>query len=100
MKYLLIMLIGLNCVALDVDKSAHMGTSYILNTTFYGINKKVLKMDTANALLFSAFTTLAIGAIKESIDAIEKNKEYDGGDMMYNALGVGLSIGTVYIFEF
>jgi hypothetical protein len=106
MKYLILLclLSTINykpCYALESDKAAHLGISYALNTAFYGFNKKALKMDTKNALLFSAFTTLALGFTKEMMDAVERGDErFDSHDFFYDVLGTGLSVGTCLVFEF
>lgn len=103
MKYLILfsLLFSFNTYAIDTDKSAHLATSYMLNTAFYGFYHKAFRMPRPEALIFSAFTTLAIGFTKEAMDAIERGDErFDGKDMFYNVLGTGLSVGTVLVFDF
>ena len=85
----------------DTDSATHFGVSYALQTTFYGFNRRALRLERVPALGFAAFTTLAIGFTKEYLDALERGDErIDGRDMLYNMLGMGASIGTCLIFEF
>lgn len=92
----LALLLPSNALASDgTDKAAHLGVSYAINTISYGLVKGAFRLDRTQALVVSAFTTLLVGAVKESMD-----RDFDAGDMGHNILGTALSVGTVLVFEF
>lgn len=99
-KFVLYLL--LTCVpgfGLETDKAAHLGTSYAIQTATYGLAKKAFRMKRTDAVIFSAFATFLIGFTKEVLDSGKYGK-LDAGDIAANALGQGLAVGTIFMFEF
>ena len=87
-----------------VHLTAHMGASYAINTFMYGFSRKALHFDRTDALIFSAFTTLFVGAMWKVMEQPDVGSTLNGAEfktsMLRNALGVGLSAGTVLMFDF
>lgn len=92
---LIIALAAAPAYALETDKAAHLGVSYLLQTTMYG-TFKATGMPKVEALLFSGILVFMGTAAKEYIC----DKQPDGRDILYNGLGQALSIGTVLLFRF
>lgn len=88
----------------QVHLAAHLGVSYAINTLVYGACTKAGGMSRTSGLIFAAMTTLAVGALYKMSESASTNKPMDGAEfrtsMFRNALGVGLSAGTVLMFEF
>lgn len=81
-----------------VHFTAHFGASYALQTTFYGFNRRVLKMSKPAATGVAALETLAIGlAYKLATNA---PAESTATSMAQNTMGVVGAIGTAIMFEF
>ena len=104
-KYLLFLSLLLSPVAkaelgpdwspLAMDKAAHTGYSYIINTITYGIGSRYLGMSRNDALVLSVATTMAIGFLKERRDSV-----FDPHDLFFDAVGTGLSSVTIVVFNF
>lgn len=89
-----------NCKANDelLHIAAHVGSSYILQTVFYGINTEALKMNKPTAEALALIETLAIGlAYKLNEPASIENTM---NSMFYNSVGSTLAIGTHIVFKF
>lgn len=84
--------------------AAHLGVSYALNTFTYGFATRALHFNRRDALIFSAVSTLMIGAMWEVVEAGPGPNPGFGDNfkrsMLRNALGTGLSAGTVLMFDF
>lgn len=77
----------------DVDKQAHMATSYGITFTVATIARHY---DVARwkAVLLGAATTLVIGTTKELVD-----DEYSWGDQLANTIGSGTAAIVVFSFR-
>ena len=99
------------------DKAAHFGVSFTLQTMFYGLTKKVLRLDrnrhgnkvpvtTSDRLkanLIAAFPVAMIGIMKEYVDlnGCRKNEcRLDAGDLLADGLGIVTFIGFSFAFDF
>lgn len=82
-------------VKADTDSVAHFGVSYAAQTFTYGLAKRALRLDGADALIFSIFTTMLITTAKECLDT-----KADGRDIKHNALGVLAASATIVMFDF
>ncbi len=82
----------------EVHFAAHVGTSFALQTVFYGINSRAFQMSKPWSEVCAAVETLAIGFAYK----YEENADSDATrtSMAENAIGVGLAIGTHYVFHF
>lgn len=82
----------------NVHFAAHVGTSFAIQTTAYGFNKKVLNMSKADAEWLAFAETMIIGSI------YKVSERAPPGDLFRaegeNAIGIGLAIGVHYTFEF
>lgn len=97
-KFILIVLIfaTTSISAIETDKVAHLSTSFLLTTITYGFIRKTLGAPQTPSVIFSS-AIVGFGALcKEGMT----NSKMDANDMLYDGLGVGLSIGTVLIFNF
>lgn len=85
-----------------VHDTAHFGASYAINMFSYGLFRKAFKMDQTNALIFSAFTTLAIGFTYKYMEGMESGQMPAnlGRAMLLNTAGVGGAVFTVKAFDF
>ena len=98
--------------AIDTDKAAHIGISYMLTVGAFGLYKAILTRDCRNGLepadacpltdserlgaaLFAAATSLAIGVIKESGD-----RQIDYDDLAANGFGTMLGVSNIILFQF
>lgn len=109
MKYIIISLM-LSCIAnadqylvdashdSTVHATAHIGTSYIINTFVYGVMYKGLKCDRTDSIFFALFTTLVIGATYKLLE--NPDSSAFGTSMLYNGIGAAASIGTILMFRF
>lgn len=82
----------------EVHLAAHVGTSFALQTMFYGFNSRVLKMNKPWSIGVAAVETLAVGflyKLSENADAASTRRA-----MFQNTLGVGLAVGTHIVFRF
>lgn len=77
----------------------HFGTSYAIQTFTYGISKKAFRMNTTDAIIFSAVTTF-VGTFTYSYFNAMSTGHLDIHTLMYNGIGQAASIGTIYIFKF
>lgn len=81
--------------ALEPDKAAHLGVSYLLTTMTYGVIRKSLGAPQLPSIIFSSTIVGFVGLCKEGLDP-----KMDQNDMLYNTFGIALSIGTVLVFDF
>lgn len=88
----------------DVHLAAHIGMSYAINTFTYGIATRAFRFERNDALVFSAASTLIIGAMWKLLESGAATNPNFGQDfktsMVRNAAGVALSAGTVLMFKF
>ena len=82
----------------EVHFAAHVGTSFALQTVFYGVNSRAFQMSKPWSEVCAAFETLAIGFIYK----YEEDADQDAirTSSIENAVGVSLAIGTHYVFHF
>lgn len=78
--------------AIEYDKAAHFGFSYILTDLFDGMYTQ-LGLKPIPSILLGASTALLVGGIKELIDMRTGNHQFDGRDMLFNAAGVASKVG-------
>ena len=99
MKNLIIKLflfLSFNVHAIETDKAAHLGISYALTTFTYGFLHKTVGMPVLASSIFAA-TIVTFGTLcKEGMS----DSKMDMDDMKANGIGIGLSIGTVLLFNF
>lgn len=83
-----------------VHLTAHTGASYALQTVFYGVNTRALKLSAGEAEALALVETLAIGLLYKAVES----ESSTGDDVLrattQNALGAGLAIGTHVLFKF
>jgi len=80
-----------------VDKAAHFGVSFTINTVSYAVCKELIS-DDKNACLIAAMAgTLAVGLTKEVMDGGKNTGEQHAMDMLANTAGVALSALTIKI---
>lgn len=86
--------------ALDsTHQAAHFGTSFALNAFTYGLSKKAFHLTNTESFIFSAFTTLTLGAAYEYMRGTGPVRNL-GTAMEYNALGVSGFGLCVQLFDF
>lgn len=100
MKYSLLvltMLVSLKSQAdQNLDKVAHFGLSYALQTGTYGLAKKAFRLEKRDAILFSVFASLLVTT---SVEYMPGNN-FDTGDILANGLGIGAATATILMFDF
>ncbi len=96
LSIILLLLIALCMPAKANDKMAHLGISYATNTFFYGFYHKAFQLKTHEAIIMSTMTTLLLGATWEMTGTTRPDEK----DLIYNAVGTGLSVGTILFFQF
>ncbi len=80
MKYIILMLISFNTLAIEKDKKLHTAFSFVISGTVTGISE--------NAKL--GFTScMIVGTGKELLDEVSYGG-FDTKDLMHDALGCGL----------
>ncbi len=76
----------------------NLGKGFMLNTLTYGVMHKVYKLDRGEALLISTVTTIAVSTLLALSDSnMSTNKVQSLG---MNAIGVALSAGCIFAFDF
>lgn len=81
----------------NVHFMAHAGTSFALETMFYGINKKEFGMSRGESLGLAFAETMALGLLYKVAEGTPANT---GRAMIENAVGAGAAIGLNFVFEF
>jgi hypothetical protein len=96
--------------------AAHVGTSFAINTLAYGICRKTHMLsqeeegeaaaakatsddDRIPCLMVSSFTTLLIGFAYKEFETGVTPADFQKS-MIFNGLGTGLAIGSVFVFDF
>lgn len=84
-----------------VHATAHFGASFAINQTLYTVNRQILQMDKPNALIFSVFTTLAIGFTYKYMEVMSTPLGTDvtqdmARAMIWNVAGV---LGSSFVIE-
>lgn len=79
--------------AIEYDKLAHFGFSYILTDVFDGLYTK-LGFKPIPSILLGMGTALLVGGIKELMDAHRYGGTFDKGDMAFNAAGALTKVGV------
>lgn len=74
---------------------AHLGTSYALHTVTYGVVKQ-LGLSQRTTLAISTLLTFSVTFLYE----VKKPYALDVRTIGMNALGQGLSAGTILVFDF
>jgi len=74
--------------------AATMGAYWFFNGMFH-----MKKEQRKEALLLVVPAMLATGLLMEAIQAQERGQRLDMGDLGANALGVGLAVGTVFVWD-
>lgn len=77
----------------DVDKQAHMATSYALTFTTAVIARR-FELPRWQAVLLGAAVTAVAGTVKELVD-----DEYSWGDQLANTIGSGTAAAVVFTFR-
>lgn len=73
------------------DKLMHGAAGYICQDLGQRASRRILRLDRVDAMIFSAFTCVFIGAVKEATD-----RKPDGGDLIAQVLGQAIRV----TFEF
>jgi hypothetical protein len=80
---------------------AHFGTSFAIQTVAYGVTTRVLKVENPFlAALISGTITFAGTSAYELYKTSKYGSPLDTHAMGMNALGIGTSIGTCFLFNF
>jgi hypothetical protein len=90
------MLYSANAQGIGTDKYAHLGVAYATNTFLYGWMHKRMGMPTMASCIFSAAIVSFAGIVKEGF--VDAHPDMD--DMIANEVGIGLSVGTILLFNF
>lgn len=101
MKKLLIiaLLLSTTSMAIEDDKLKHVAVSYALQTAMYGMSKNGLRMETVDAIVFSAATVFIFStAFKAATGGLRTKDGVE--DIGANVFGQVLSIGTIVTFDF
>jgi hypothetical protein len=81
-----------------VHLTAHTGASYMLQTTFYGLNSKVLKQNFWTSEGLAMAETLAVGLLYKAVENTPTNQL--GLPIAEDLFGASLAIGTHVSFHF
>ena len=102
MKLLIILILtfSLRSEAIETDKMAHIGISFMIMTGSYGVYKSVLDIPKLPAFLMAIGTTLLIGFIKERIDMSTQHHSFDSKDLLADVGGTGIAALTIIAFKF
>jgi hypothetical protein len=106
MKFLPILLLFIAATAIADDVShddlvhftAHAGSSFALQTIFYGFNKKALKENTIKSEGLALLETLAIGLIYKASEHAPLGET--SVSMAENVIGCASAIATHVTFDF
>lgn len=87
--------------AIETDKVAHLGVSYMLTTGFYGLytnmgtdRADLTPAEKRTARLFAFASSILVGFVYEMYG------NGDPGDMLANGAGSALAIGSITLFDF
>lgn len=81
-----------------VDKAAHFGISYTVNTVAYAACKASFGEEHKQAcLVSSALVTTAIGVTKEIADGDKNTTHEHAVDLLADGLGIAASILTIHL---
>src|SRR5437016_5711297 len=81
-----------------VHLAAHTGSSFALQTAFYGLNKKILKMNPTVSEVVAFIETMTVGYIYKFSENAGEDDTFRA--MSENALGAGLAIGAHITLHF
>lgn len=95
-KLLIVLLFTTHSYALELDKVAHFGISYAIQTGMYGLVKTSTKLDKPKAVLLSFALTVVATSMKEFLI----DKRADPRDIQANALGALSASATILVFDF
>ena len=94
MRYSFLYFLCLPCLADPlVNVMAHVGTSYMIDSVAYSVQKDYMTKNQAEVL--SAVETLLTGLAYKSTEGFPGNTKES---MLENTLGIGVSIGVRYEF--
>lgn len=80
----------------SVDKAAHFGVSYALQTWSYGFSRKGLRLPRTQAHVFAFALTAFAGLAWE----VAGSGRPDPADVLANTLGSGAAMLTIEMFDF
>lgn len=89
----LAIIVPIQAQAIEYDKLAHFGFSYILTDVFDGMYTQ-LGFKPVPSILLGMGTALLIGGIKELIDMHRYHGSFDKGDMAFNTAGALTKVGV------
>jgi hypothetical protein len=84
-----------SAIALETDKVAHFGTSFILTIVAYGTLKAIGIRSPSPSLGVAMAAAFTAGMYKEFMDTTP-----DPHDIIANGLGVGAAAGSIILFNF
>lgn len=81
-----------------VHLSAHVGTSYMITMGAYGAIHRWAEVDRGTAIALSVASAWGVGLLYK----VSENSSWPElqKSMFRNSLGVGLAVGSVFIFQF
>lgn len=82
-----------------VQLTAHVGASYAIHTTLYGVNSRLLEMDPIQAHAVAALETLAIGVLYKIAEGQDGIRQIPIASAK-NALGIAGAVLTCVTFSF
>lgn len=82
----------------DERTPLHVGANYAATMGGYYFFKGLFR-EKKTPLYLVVPAMLATGLFMEAAQSIERNQRLDMGDVGANALGVGLAVGTVLVFD-
>jgi hypothetical protein len=81
--------------AVESDKMAHLGVSHLITTSTYGLCKAAGIQDRTFSVIMAIGLASMVAVSKEFSD-----RRFDGGDLIYDGIGIGTSTLFIYTFEF
>jgi len=97
-KLLLVLLLLTNNSYGDSRTPIHIGANYAATMGGYYFFKGLFR-EKKTPLYLVVPAVLATGLFMEALQAQERREKLDMGDLGANALGVGLAVGTVLVFD-
>ncbi len=82
--------------------AAHIGVSFALETLTYGFYSKAFTMPRPQALYFSILTTIVIGLTYKEMELMNtpgKGSGDLGRSMLQNAIGTGIAVGGICVYQ-
>jgi hypothetical protein len=82
----------------DSRTPLHVGANYAATIGGYYFFKGLMR-EKKTPLYLVVPAVLATGLFMEALQAQERGQKLDVGDLLSNSVGVGLAVGTVWVFD-